>query len=128
MFRLTCLVLAAGLTGCTVWSPEPAEEPEERRGPITPVDAFEEAEEPRRDTPAYEDPDGLSRDIERLQDARRKYENERAREAVERRRRRAECLEREDSRRVPIEDGSDEPISYCAPPAPKAEDGANGTE
>lgn len=116
MFRLACIVLVAGLAGCAVWSPDDtAEEPEERQGPITPIEAFEQTEEPRRDMPGPEDPDGLSRDIERLQDARRKYENERAREAAERRRRQAECREKGETREVPIEDGGEETVEYCAP-------------
>lgn len=117
MFRLACIALVTGLAGCAVWSPDDtAEETGEREGPITPIEAFEQTEEPRRDMPGHEDPDGLSRDIERLQEARRKYENERDREAAERRRRQAECRERGDTREVIIDDGSGEPALYCAPP------------
>lgn len=119
MFRLACIALAAGLAGCALWSPDDTAEESERRGPIQPIDAFEEVKEPRRDDmPGREDPDGLSRDIERLQDARRKYENERAREAAERRRRQAECVQRGETREVPIQDGGEGPAEYCAPPPP----------
>lgn len=116
MIRLAFVVLIAGLAGCTVWpADESAEEEPERQGPIQPIDALEQTEEPRRDMSGYEDPDGLSRDIERLQDARRKYDKERDREAAERRKQRAECLEAGDAREVTVEDGGG-PAVYCAPP------------
>lgn len=116
MSRLICFALVAGLSGCAVWSPDDTAEEAERDGRVRPIDAMRETEEPRRDMPGPEDPDGLSRDIERLQDARRKYENERDFEAAERRRRQAECREMEGSREVPIEDGSGDPATFCIPP------------
>lgn len=115
MIRLALIVLVAGLAGCTVWpGDESAEEESERKGPIQPIDALEQTREPWRDMPGHEDPGGLSRDIERLQEARRKYDKERDREAAERRKKRAECLEEGDTREVTIEDGGG-PAVYCAP-------------
>lgn len=115
-FVLPAVVLAAAtVAGCTIWSPDEAEQPE-RSGPIQPVEAFEEVEEPRREMlPGREDPDGLSRDIERLQDARRKYEQERDRQAAEAQRRQEQCRQQEGSREVPIEDGSGDPVEFCQP-------------
>lgn len=116
MSRLACIAFAAALTGCAVWSPDDAAEEEERRGPITPIEALQQTEEPERDRSGYDDdPGGLSGDIERLQDARRKYEHERDREAADRKRRRAECVEKGETREVPIEDGGKETLEYCAP-------------
>lgn len=117
MFRFALVVLTAVAAGCTVWSPEDPVEETERDGPIEPRQAFEEAEEPRRESfPGREDPDGLSRDIERLQDARRKYDQERDREAAELRRRQEECRARDGSHQVPIDDGSEQPYKFCQPP------------
>lgn len=117
MFRLVFVALIAGLAGCTLWpADDSAREESERKGPIQPIDALEQTQEPRRDMPGHDDPDGLSRDIERLQEARRKYEKERDREASERRKRRTECIEGGDTREITVEDGGG-PAVYCAPPA-----------
>lgn len=130
MFRLACIVLVAGLAGCAVWSGDDASKEPEREGPIKPIDAFEEVGKPQRDaTPPGYSEEGLSQDIERLQNARRKYESERAREAAEQRRHQAECLEKGETRQVPIQDGSEEPVQYCAPPPPEnGEDDGKDTQ
>lgn len=119
MFRSVCIVvIGASLAGCALWGQEEPEDKPAHKGPIQPIEVFEQTKEPRREYPGREDPDGLSRDIERLQDARREYENERAREAAEARRRQEECREMEGSQQVPIEDGSGSEEGYCQPPPP----------
>jgi len=99
------------VAGCTN-TPEPDPEP---AGPIDPLEAFEEVGEPQRTYTGagVNDPDNLSSDIERLQDARREYRQAQDREASEHQRSQAECRESPDTRKVPINDGSDEPAVYC---------------
>jgi hypothetical protein len=82
-----------------------------------PVDAFEAVGEPRRPAGASNREDTtLSTDIERLQNARRTYEQERARLRAETERRQAECRARDGSREVAIQDGSGDPdATYCQP-------------
>lgn len=109
---ITGLVMLLG--ACTL-GPEP-DEKEPRRAPIQPVDAFEEVDQPLRGGDGFSDqPDALSQDIERLQDAKRKYQAEREFEAAERRRRQALCRESGEGRETPIEDGNPEPGVYCQP-------------
>ncbi len=107
VFAATFLITAA----CTT-APEPAPEP---AGPVDPLDAFEKVGEPQREYTGtgVNDPDNLSSDIERLQDARREYNQAQDREDAEHLRSQAECWDSEDSRKVPIEDGSAEPAVYC---------------
>lgn len=101
------------LLGACAMGPD-SEKDEPRQTPIKPVDAFEEVDQPLRGADGFSDqPDALSQDIERLQDAKRKYQAERDFEAAERRRRQALCRESGEGRETPIEDGSAEPAVYC---------------
>lgn len=107
------VLVAGGLTAC-ISSPPPDEEQVEDQGPVKPADAFNKVDEPHRDmTGIGRESDNLSTDIERLQDARRQYEHDKAQEQAERLRRQAECREKPDSDKVPIQDGSDQPSVYC---------------
>lgn len=109
---ITALALLLG--ACTLGPEQDEDEP--RQAPIQPVDAFEEVDQPLRGADGFSDqPDALSQDIERLQDAKRKYQAERDFEAAERRRRQALCRESGEGRETPIEDGSAEPAVYCQP-------------
>ena len=115
-WALPCAALMClGAVACTT-APEPAQP-----GPLDePFVAFETIGEPVRPGASDRDRRNLSTDIERLQNARSKYENEQERLSAEARRRQAECRARADSREVPIEDGSGDPAAtYCQP----AEDG-----
>lgn len=102
----------AVLSACS--TTPPAEEPA-RTGPIDPLDAFEQVGEPEREYTGVGrgDPDNLSSDIERLQDARREYQSEKARESAEVKRNQAQCNASKDSRKVPIDDGNPEPGVFC---------------
>lgn len=106
---LSALLLAGA--ACTT-TPEPEPEP---AGPVDPVEAFKTVGEPDRDYvgPGTTDPDNLSQDIERLQDARREYNHAQDRQNAEHRRSQKECLEGEGGRKVPIEDGAEDPAVYC---------------
>lgn len=103
------------IAACTATGP-PAQEAE-HSGPIEPVEAFEEVGEPREiyTGTGDNDPDRLSDDIRRLQDARRKFNQEHDRRAAESKRHQAQCRESPDTDKVPIEDGSEEPGVYCQP-------------
>ena len=103
-----CVLLA----GC-VSEPERVEP-----GPLDePVDAFEAVGEPRRpDGASNREDTTLSTDIERLQNARKTYEQEQERLRAETQRRQAECRARDGSREVAIRDGSGDPdATYCQP-------------
>lgn len=99
------------VSACTT-APEPAPE---SAGPVDPLESFERVGEPQRTYTGtgVNDPDNLSSDIERLQDARREYNQSQDREASEHQRSQAECRESEDTQKVPIHDGSEEPAVYC---------------
>src|SRR5699024_11034245 len=82
-----------------------------------PVDALNAVERPH--TPSGSRHGGsLSSDVERLQDAHRLYQNERARRHEKREesvdRSQQHCLQQGDSRRVPIEGGGAGAV-YCEP-------------
>lgn len=81
---------------------------------LEPIRFFEKVGEPRRETRGMtKDPDNLSTDVERLQDARRAYEAERDFQAAQTRHRQKECRESGEGKEVPIEDGSENPATYC---------------
>lgn len=103
------MVLAASLPACSLAPPSaPAPMAQE------PVEAFEAVGEPRRPVlPPTADRQSLSSDIERLQDARRRYEADQADRATALRRSQAECRESETHREVAIEDGSGAAAVFC---------------
>lgn len=108
---LSCAVLACVFVAGCASDPKPAPQ-----GPLDePVDAFEAVGEPQRPRSATPREDTtLSTDIERLQNARKTYEQARERRRAESVRRQAECRRRPGSREVPIEDGSGDPdATYC---------------
>lgn len=114
MLRI-CLAVLLGsvmLAACSTFSerdPEPAPAASE------PHEAFEQVGDPRvvEPGPGPSDPDGLSSDIERLQDARRKYEHDKSQEAREIRRRQAACAQNPDSSSAPIQGDATRDGGYC---------------
>ncbi len=110
VIRLVVPLLAGGallLTACA-GAPEP-----EPRPPLdAPIDAFEAVGEPRMPR-GDRTREGLSSDVERLQNARRAYEQEQERKAAEVRRRQRDCRAQPDSTQVEIEDGAGG--AYCQP-------------
>lgn len=109
MSPVLIMVLAASLSACSL-APPPAPAPPAQE----PVEAFEAVGEPRRPVlPPTADRQSLSSDIERLQDARRRYEADQADRATALRRSQAECRGSERHREVPIKDGSGAPGVFC---------------
>ena len=112
MLSSAVFVCVLAFAGC-------ASEPERAElGPLDePVDAFEAVGEPSRPGGATNREDTtLSTDIERLQNARKTYEQEQQRLRAETQRRQAECRARDGSREVVIKDGSGDPdATYCQP-------------
>lgn len=125
MPRFLPLAFALALSGCASWLPgvQDQEAPPEPP-PADPVEAFEKVgDPPRDDAHAADDPDNLSSDIQRLQDARRAYEAAESFRAAETRRRQEKCRESGEGREVPIEDGSGSTYCEDAPAdAPEAQD------
>lgn len=113
MVMIVTGVMALGMSGCAFWQTQEVEQ--NASGPVDPLDSFEEVGEPNRTYTGdgRNDPDQLSSDIERLQDARREYNQERSRTTTENQRSQQDCLQSPDARKVPIEDGSAEPGVYC---------------
>lgn len=113
IIRLVAPLLAASallLTACA-GAPEP-----EPRPPLDePIDAFEAVGEPRM-PPGNRPREGLSSDVERLQNARRLYEQEQERRAAEVQRRQRDCRAQPGSTQVEIEDGAGgKNATYCQP-------------
>ena len=112
-------MLSSALFVCVLAFAGCASEPERAElGPLDePVDAFEAVGEPSRPGGATNrEHTTLSTDIERLQNARKTYEQEQQRLRAETQRRQAECRARDGSREVVIKDGSGDPdATYCQP-------------
>lgn len=91
--------------------------PEPQPVPESPVEAFEQVGEPQRDYTGAgrNDPDNLSSDIERLQDARRKYDKAQDQRAAQRARAGNKCPPGQTPREVAIEDGAEASGRYCQP-------------
>lgn len=110
---LVTSIAVLGLAACaTTTKPEQPQ----ASGPVQPIDAFEKVGEPQRGYPNVgggDAPGGISTDVQRLQDARRQYNHDKAREAAEHRRSQAECRKSSKNRRVPVEDGSGSEAVYC---------------
>ena len=109
---LAALSAAALLAGCSIFSPQ---EREPRPAAAQPHEAFEQVGDPQvvEPGPGPADPDGLSSDIERLQDARRKYDHDKSQEARELRRRQQNCAANPDSSQVPIQGVDGKKSSFC---------------
>lgn len=120
MLRQFPILIVFALCGCAgvPLTGDETESAEADPPPTDPTAAFEKVGEPHRDDRGMtEDRDNLSRDIERLQNARRAYEAALDHRAAEVRRRQAECRASAEGREVPIEDGSENPATYCEEPA-----------
>lgn len=115
MYRYLLLSFALALSACAT---QPSKEqanadtaPGER---VKPIESFEKVGEPRRRSSGMaRGPVNLSTDVERLQDAKRAYKAERAFEAAQTRHRQQECRQSKKGEEVPIEDGSEDPATYC---------------
>lgn len=114
-FTVVLLVTSVGVLGLSACSKTIKPDEPQASGRVQPIDSFEKVGEPHRAYPNVRgnEPSNLSTDVERLQDARRQYNNDRAREAAEHRRSQAECRKAPDSKKVPIEDGSGTSGEYC---------------
>ncbi|MAA74165.1 MAG: hypothetical protein CMN28_05615 [Salinisphaeraceae bacterium] len=99
------MVLSMAAAGCQVFSPQ---ESDPRAPASDPAEAFEQAGEPQpvQPGPGPADPDGLSSDIERLQDARRVYEHDKSQQSRELERQQARCRDNPDSESVELGDAA----------------------
>lgn len=115
-FTGALLALSIAVFGLAACSKATKPDEPQTSGPVQPIDAFEKVGEPQRGYPNVGGgaaPGGISTDVERLQDARRQYNNDKAREAAEHRHSQAECRKSPENRKVPVQDGSGPGAVYC---------------